>query len=63
MGTRALLDMYALSPWASGIHIRTCAHVITTTYVLSFIAVAMNSRDRYKIIGLRKISHSIKQSC
>ena len=39
MGTRALPDMYALSPWAcgpraSGIHIRqsTCAHVVTITY-------------------------------
>ena len=38
MGTRALPDMYALSPWAcspraSGIHIRqsTRAHVITYT--------------------------------
>ena len=27
------------------------------------IMVAMNSRDRYEIIGLRKISHSIKQPC
>ena len=27
--------------------------------LLSFIAVAMNSRDRYEIIGLREISHSI----
>ena len=34
MGTRALPDMYALSPRASGIHIRqsTRAHVITYTY-------------------------------
>ena len=39
MGTRALPDMYALSPWACGprglgIHIRqsTRAHVTTTTY-------------------------------
>ena len=33
MGTRALPDMYALSPRASGIHIRqsTRAHVITYT--------------------------------
>ena len=30
---------------------------------LSFIAVAMNSRDQYKIIGLCKISHFIKQPC
>ena len=30
---------------------------------VSFIAVAMNSRDRYEIIGLRKISHFIKQPC
>ena len=31
MGTRALPDMYALSPQTSGIHIRqsTCSHVIT----------------------------------
>ena len=40
MGTHALPDMYALSPWAccpraSGIHIRqsTRAHVITYTYM------------------------------
>ena len=34
MGTRALPDMYALSPRASGIHIRqsTRARVITYTY-------------------------------
>ena len=34
MSTRALPDMYALSPWASAIHIRqsTRAHVITITY-------------------------------
>ena len=30
---------------------------------LSFIAVAMNSRDRYEIIGLCEISHFIKQPC
>jgi len=31
MGTRALLDMHALSPGASGMHIEksTCAHAIT----------------------------------
>ena len=29
--------------------------------IISFIVVAMNSRDRYKIIELCKISHSIKQ--
>ena len=33
------------------------------TYIYIFIAVAMNSRDRYEIIGLRKISHFIKQPC
>ena len=35
MGTSALPDMYALSPRASGIHIRqsTRAHVITYTYI------------------------------
>ena len=30
---------------------------------VSFIVVALNSRDRYEFIGLRKISHSIKQLC
>ena len=30
---------------------------------VSFIAVAMNSRDQYEIIGLRKISHFMKQPC
>ena len=30
---------------------------------VSYIAVAMYSRDRYEIIGLRKISHFIKQPC
>ena len=46
MGTRALPDIYALSPRAcgpraSGIHIRqsTCAHVITYTYLLSSEAI------------------------
>ena len=31
--------------------------------LLSFIAVAMNSKDRYEIIGLRENSHFIKQPC
>ena len=31
--------------------------------LISFIVVAMNSRDQYKIIGLYKISRSIKQPC
>ena len=31
--------------------------------ILSVIAVAMNRRDRHEIIGLHKISHSIKQPC
>ena len=30
---------------------------------VSFIVVTMNSKDRYEIIGLCKISHSIKQPC
>ena len=30
---------------------------------VSYIAVAMYSRDRYEIIGLREISHFIKQPC
>ena len=32
-------------------------------YTVSYIVVAMHSKDRYKIIGLRKISHFIKQPC
>ena len=32
-------------------------------HVSSFTAVAMNSRDQYEIIGLRKIFHFIKQTC
>ena len=110
MGTRALPDMYALSPRASCIHIRqsTHAHVITYTYIYVYIhilyigfllqgsnlcklyiatrrcrlaqfnftgnyyiyicitpysTVVLYSRDRYKIIGLLEISHSIKQPC
>ena len=31
--------------------------------LLSFIAVAMNSKDRYEIIGLRENLHFIKQPC
>jgi len=36
MCTRDLPDMYALSPWALGIHIRQipCAHVTTITYCI-----------------------------
>ena len=30
---------------------------------ISFFMVTMNSRDRYEIIGLRKISYFIKQPC
>ena len=39
MGTRALPDMYSLSPRASGIHIRqsTRAHVITYTIFYIYI--------------------------
>ena len=36
---------------------------ITNIITISYIAVAMYSRDRYKIIGLREISHFIKQPC
>ena len=32
-------------------------------FYVSFIAVAVNSRDRYEIIGLFEISHLIKQPC
>ena len=32
-------------------------------YIISYIAVAMYSRDRYEIIRLREISHFIKQPC
>ena len=34
-------DVYGLSPWASGIHIRqnACAHVITITYSYSLVVV------------------------
>ena len=36
----------------------------TISYIaISYIAVAMYSRDQYEIIGLRKISHFIKQPC
>ena len=34
-----------------------------TAFQVSFIAVAINSRDQYKIIGLRKISHFTKLPC
>jgi len=36
MCTRDLPDMYALSPWALGIHIRQIphAHVTTITYII-----------------------------
>ena len=37
--------------------------VYVHTWIVSFIAVAMNNRDQCKIIGLCKISHSIKQPC
>ena len=30
---------------------------------ISFIAVPMNTRDRYEIVGLRKISHFLQQPC
>ena len=32
-------------------------------HLSSFTVVAMNSRDRYEIIGLRKIFYFIKQPC
>ena len=41
----------------------TCEDTILLTLkqlYLSFIAVAMNSRDRYEIIGIHEILHFIK---
>ena len=39
-------------------------HIYIYIYInVSFIAVAMNSRDRYEIIGLCEISHFLKQPC
>ena len=38
-------------------------NLVDTYGVVSFFAVAMNSRDRYKIMGLCKISRFIKQPC
>ena len=35
--------------------------VIAQTVHISFIVVAINRRDAYKIIGLHETSHSIKQ--
>ena len=35
----------------------------TLLAVKSFIVVAMSGRDQYEIIGLLKISRSIKQPC
>ena len=38
-------------------------NVLITKFTVSYIAVEMYSRDRYEIIGLREISHFIKQPC
>ena len=48
--------MFAL---ISNINLQWYVHAYVSFLELSFIAVAMNSRDRYEIIGLRKIPHSI----
>ena len=32
-------------------------------YTYHSLGVAQNSRDQFKIIGLRKVSHFIKQPC
>ena len=34
-----------------------------TAYTSSYNTVVLYSRDRYEIIGLLKLSHSIKQPC
>ena len=41
----------------------TFASICVYIYIISFIAVAMNIRDRYEIIGLCEISHFLKQPC
>ena len=45
-------------------HTHACikAHTYMHMYAEQY-NTAMNSRDRYKIIGLHKISHFIKQRC
>ena len=53
-GTHALPDMYALSPWASGIHIRqsTRACVITLLHI-NFIL---------KIVNFKKVNTDLKST-
>ena len=47
----------------SVISMHFCCETRLALEAVSFIAVAMNSRDWYEIIGLRKILHSITQPC
>ena len=43
-------------------YLAVCKYLDSPVFI-SFVAIAMISRDQYKITGLRKISHSIKQRC
>ena len=59
----ALLQRTTLDVYANGSHFNKLARSKNQSIHLSFIAVAMKSRDQYKIIGLHKISHFKKQPC
>ena len=79
MGNRDLPDIYAhiLGPAALGLgHIYqanpSCPYACYNLYIhiyiyiyiyISYNTVVLCSRDQYEIIGLLKISHSIKQPC
>ena len=40
-----------------------CKQLIIVSVAIIIIVVAMNSKDRYAILGLCKILHFIKQPC
>ena len=65
MSTRALPDMYALSPRASGIHIRqsTRAHVITYTYIHIYIYIYTTLTPKIKEKGMHIYLISHTQVC
>ena len=46
-----------------GKYIASIVLIVNIVLYVSFIAVAMDGRDWYEIIGFHKISHSVKQPC
>ena len=70
LSSASVSDMITLG--ARGEYVCTCVYIYIYIYIrmcvymyiyISYSMVVLYSRDQYEIIGLRKISHSIKKPC